>query len=156
MKIRQFSFLAVAAFSLAAFPAVSRGERSPTADASTSPADKTAVAPNITSVRWADIKDCSYDARASFFAGLKQLEARVDAQYTELTARRAAMTSTTDTKNWDFAMKEMGDARSFLKSVGDELGNATVETWNQQRDAVGQAWVRTQAAYDKVKSSTTN
>jgi len=84
---------------------------------------------------------------------LKQLESKVDAQLNELKTRRAAMTSATDTKAWDFAMKEMADSRSFLKSVGEELGKASVETWNQQKEAVGRAWERSQAAYDKVKSS---
>ena len=66
------------------------------------------------------------------------------------------MKTTTDTKGWDFAMKEMEDARSALHSIGTELSQATPETWNQEKDKVGQAWVRTQEAYDKVKSSTTS
>ena len=115
-----------------------------------------AAAPDVTSARWADIKDCSFDQRARFFAGLEQLESRVDRQIGELTARRAAMSSNIDTKNWDFAMKEMADARSYLRSVGDELRKASAETWNQQKDTVGNAWLRTQEAYDKVKSSTTS
>jgi len=94
--------------------------------------------------------------RAQFFAGFTRLEARVDDQIRRLTARRAAMTSTTDTREWDFAMKEMGDARTYLKSMGAELRTATPETWNQQKDKVGQAWVRTQDAYGNVKSSTTS
>jgi len=80
----------------------------------------------------------------------------VDGQVRELTARRAAMKSTANTKEWDFAMKEMNDARSYLRSVSDELRKASVETWNQQKETVGRAWVRTQAAYDAVKTSTTN
>jgi len=110
---------------------------------------------NVASVNWIDIKDCTYDLRASFFAGLKQLEGKVDNQVTALTAKRAAMTSDVNTKDWDFAMKEVGDARSFLKSVGAEMGKASADTWTQQKDAVGQAWLRTQTAYDKVLSSTT-
>jgi hypothetical protein len=106
-------------------------------------------------VQWNEFKDISYDMRAQCFAGLARLEARVDSQVTELTAKRAAMTSTTDTKDWDFAMKEMSDARAYLTSMGDELNKATPETWAQQKDKVGQAWVRTQEAYGKVKSSTT-
>jgi hypothetical protein len=94
--------------------------------------------------------------RAQFFAGLKRLEAIVDDQMSSLTARRAAMKSTANTKDWDFAMKEMGDARSYLKSMGEELSKASPETWAQEKDKVGQAWVRTQEAYDEVKSSTTS
>jgi len=122
-----------------------------------SPAQMAALASaDIASAKWSDIKDCTYDMRAQFFAGLKQLEARVDVQISELTAKRAAMKSTTDTKDWDFAMKEMNDSRTYLKSVGDELNKASTETWTQQKETVGQAWVRTQEAYDKVKSSTTS
>ena len=115
-----------------------------------------AAGSDVASARWADIKDCTYDMRAQFFAGFTRLEARVDDQIRRLTARRAAMTSTTDTREWDFAMKEMGDARTYLKSMGAELRTATPETWNQQKETVGRAWVRTQAAYDAVKTSTTN
>jgi len=156
MNTHYLSNLGAAVFSLAAFSTTGYAAGSAAGEASPPPAAGAAVGPTAASARWSDIKDCTYDTRALFFAGLKQLEARVDGQLGELTARRAAMTSTTDTKNWDFAMKEMGDARSSLKSVGDELRKATVETWTQQKDAVGLAWERTQAAYDKVKSSTTN
>ena len=116
----------------------------------------TPVNPAAASATWMDIKDYTYDTRAQFFAGLSQLEARVDGQISELTARRAAMTSTANTKDWDFTMTEMGNARSNLKSTGEDLSKATPETWDQQKDKVGQAWVRTQDAYGKVKSSTTN
>jgi len=109
----------------------------------------------VASTRWIDIKDYPYDSRAQFFAGLQKLEARVDAQIQELNAKRATMNSTVDTKNWDFAMKEMGDARAYLKSTAEETHNATPEIWNQQKDKVGQAWARTQEAYDNVKHSTT-
>ena len=66
------------------------------------------------------------------------------------------MTSAANTKDWDFAMKEMIDARLYLKSTGEVLAKAMPETWNQEKDKVGQAWVRTQEAYAKVKSSTTS
>jgi hypothetical protein len=53
-------------------------------------------------------------------------------------------------------MKEMADARSNLKSMGEEIRKATPEIWAQEKDKVGRAWVRTQEAYDKVKSSVTS
>lgn len=106
--------------------------------------------------RWADIKDHTFAQRESFFVGLRYLEARVDAQIAELAAKRAIMNGKTDTKDWDFAMKEMSDARTYLKSMGEELSKATPESWSQQKDKVGQAWVRTQTAYANVKASTTS
>jgi hypothetical protein len=112
--------------------------------------------PEATSAVWADIKDCTYDLRAQFFAGLDRMEARVDREIARLTDTRAAMKSTANTADWDFAMKEMVDARSNLKSMDEELHKATPETWAQEKDKVGRAWVRTQEAYDKVKSSMTS
>ena len=112
--------------------------------------------PDVASAKWSDIKDCTFDMRAQFFTGLDRLEARVDGQIVELTAQRAAMKSTGNNKDWDFAMKEMEDARTYLKSTGEDLSKATPEIWDQEKDKVGQAWVRTQEAYDKVKKSTTS
>jgi hypothetical protein len=164
------------AFGLTVFAATGCAEKDKTAVAPLPTAKEVAAAPSsvavinpnstaqmaamassdVASAKWIDIKDCSYDMRAQFFAGFKQLEARVDGQLSELTARRTVMNSNANTKDWDFAMKEMGNARSYLISVGAELTKASPETWNQQKETVGLAWVRTQAAYDKVKASTTN
>jgi hypothetical protein len=107
------------------------------------------------SAKWSEIKDCTYDMRALFFAGFKQLESTVDEQLNELKTKRAAMKSSIDTSEWDFAMKEMQDARAYLTSTGNELHKANPKTWDQQREKVGQAWIRSQEAYKKVKSSTT-
>lgn len=109
----------------------------------------------MAAAQWADIKDHAFDARAKFMTGLKALEAKADTQIAELKAKRATMQGSPSAKDWDFAMKEMADARAYLKSMGEELGKATAETWAQQKDKVGQAWVRVQDAYAKVKSSTT-
>jgi len=170
MKTKHINTLIAAAFCLAAFSTASCTEKDKATNAPISPANNTTTttvkeepatnaqmmaARDVASMKWIDIKDCTYDTRTSFFAGFKQLETRVDGQINELTAKRAAMKSDANTKDWDFAMKEMLDARSYLKSVGEELSKASAETWNQQKDTVGQAWVRTQNAYDKVKSSTT-
>jgi hypothetical protein len=175
MKTTRFIRHITAVLGLAAFSTACRSETPQTAGAPSPPAKDpatatatttvpgpaatvpvaTAPSPDIASARWSEIKDCTYDMRAQFFAGLNRLEARVDAEVAVLTAQRAAMKSTANTKAWDFAMKEMGDARSYLKSMGEELSKASPETWSQEKDKVGQAWVRTQAAFDNVKSSTT-
>jgi len=107
------------------------------------------------SARWTEIKDISYDARESFFTGFKRLEARLDRQISELAARRAAMKSIDNTKDWDFATKELGNARSYLKGTGEVLAKATADTWAQEKEKVGLAWVRAQAAVAKVRGSTT-
>ena len=117
------------------------------------------VAPSVPDeipTRWADLKDYTFDEREKFFAGLDRLNGKVDAQVLELKAKRAKMNSLVDTKEWDFAMKEMNESRSYLNAVSKELRTATPETWEQDKEKAGQAWERTQEAYDKVKSSTTS
>jgi hypothetical protein len=109
----------------------------------------------VADARWREIKDLSYDSRAAFFAGFKRLQARLDEQISELSARRAAMKGDADTKDWDFAMKEVGNARSYLTGTGEIVAKATSESWAQDRERVGQAWLRAQAACARVKASTT-
>lgn len=111
---------------------------------------------DVASVTWSDMETLTFENRARFMAGLKQMEAKVDAQIAELAAKRAAMTGTAATKDWDFAMKEMNDSRTYLKSVGEEAAKATAQTWDQQKAKVGQAATRAQAAYEKVKLATTS
>jgi hypothetical protein len=115
--------------------------------------EKTAAA-EAAPAKWSDIQDLGYEARPQFFAGLKRIEAAVDRQISELTAKRATMNR--DTTDWDFAMKEMNDARAYLEAMGVEAGSATAELWEQQKAKIGDAWRRTQTAYDKVKASTTD
>lgn len=109
----------------------------------------------IAPVQWADLQEISYELRARFFVGIAGLESKVAAQVRELVAQRAAMTGLNDTREWDFAMKEMESARSYLTSVGAAAGKAGRDIWDQEKAKVGRAWVSTQDAYGKVKSSTT-
>lgn len=104
---------------------------------------------------WTGIKDIAFDTRASFFTGCTRLEVRLDAQISELAARRAAMKSDANTKDWDFAMKELANARSYLTGTGKLAAKSTPESWAQDKERVGQAWVRAQNACAKVKASTT-
>jgi hypothetical protein len=172
MRTNRFSKFATVALGLAVSSTVGYAQQEQTAPASLPPAKdvptatvtttvpaaqaKIVASPEIAIPQWADINLCTYDERLRFFAGLDQLEARVDREIARLTARRAAMKSTANTQEWDFAMKEMGNAQSSLKSMGEELRKASPEIWNQEKDKVGQAWTRTQDAFDKVKSSTTS
>ncbi len=117
-------------------------------------ADSASPAPAV--ISWADIENDPYDQRAHFIAGYKQMEAMVDDQVATLKVKRATMTGTIDTQDWDFAMKEVENARDYLRSIGNELSQATPENWSDERAKAGRAWVRTQDAYDKVKLSTTS
>jgi hypothetical protein len=140
MKVKLLAYLVTAALCLAAFPAAAL-------------AIQVAPSPGLTASTWDAIDDCTYDTRAQFFAGLGQLETTVDRQIGELTARRAAMrpmAKAIDHTECDLAMKEMQNARSYLDATAKELSKATPETWNQEKDKVGQAWARTQDACEGV------
>jgi hypothetical protein len=69
---------------------------------------------------WADLKDDTYDMRAQFATGVGHLSARLDEQIRALRAKRAGMTK--DLADWDFAMKEVDDARSDLTSLEARRG----------------------------------
>lgn len=166
MKTNRFTRIITVILGLTAIATTGCAEKAKTADA-TLPSSKVVAAnaevvappatnPDSAVPQWINLKDITYDMRAQFFAGFNRMEAVVDDQIKALAAKRAAMTSTANTKDWDFAMQEMGNARSHLKSTGEVLSKATPETWNQEKDRVGQAWVRTQEAFAKVKSSTTS
>ncbi len=161
MKTKYLSPLLAATFALASVISAGCAEKEAQSAASVPPAKTevpVAAAPEVTNAapaNWSDIKDATFDQRDLFFGGLKRLEARVDEEINELTAKRATMKGTTGTKDWDFAMKEMINARSTLISTGEVLAKAGPETWAEQKERVGQAWVRTQDAFAQVKSSTT-
>jgi len=104
---------------------------------------------------WTDIKSDTYAERGHFARGAARLSARLDEQIAELKAKRAAMT--TDTKDWDFAMKEVEESRTALADRIDGLGAAnTPETWVDARDKVGEAWHRSQQAVDKMNATRTS
>jgi hypothetical protein len=126
------------------------------------PAPKPAVArvgvpfqPDLTSASWASIKDYTFDQRSDFVAGAGVLEASLASQVAELNTKRAALPSTVDTKEWDFAMKNLMDAQSYLKSTVDEAARSTPEYWNQEKDKVDQAWQKAEENFDTVRTATT-
>jgi hypothetical protein len=102
---------------------------------------------------WSNMKDLPFEQRSTFIAGLNRLEGIVDTEIGSLNARRASMT--TDTKDWDFAMKGLVDDQTYLKSMNDEVSKVESENWIQERERVEAAWQNTQDAYAKVLQSTT-
>ncbi len=152
MNIHRPSSLLAVVFSVAVFTAV-RGEAQTTPAAASDPV--VASAP-VADARWSDIEFTTFEQRAKFFTGLARLEAHLDNQIQALKAKRATMQGTTGTKDWDWAMKEMDNSHAYLIATGKELAQANSDTWNQMKDRVGHAWVRTQNAYQNVKASTTD
>jgi hypothetical protein len=104
---------------------------------------------------WSDIKGDTYDQRAHFAKGVDAMSARLDQQIGELKAKRAGLT--TDTKDWDFAMKEVDDSRALLTDRINNLAKATTpETWEDAKEKVGEAWHRSQLAVDRMNSTRTS
>ena len=116
----------------------------------------TATSSETTPFSWSDIKDCTAEMRGQFLAGLQRMEVRVNAQLSELTAKRATLKTAANTKNLDHALNELSNARFFLKTMGERLSRATPQTWEQQKAKVGLAWTKSQAAYAQAKTHTTS
>jgi hypothetical protein len=106
--------------------------------------------------QWTAIKDYTFDQRAQFLSGAGGLIAAFDGQVAELKAKRATLPSTVDTKDWDFAMSNLVDSQSYLRSMVTEAGQATPDTWEQEKEKVDQAWQKAQDAFEKVKTTTTS
>ena len=104
---------------------------------------------------WIDIKGDTYAQRAHFASGVERLSSFFDKQIALLKAKRAKMT--TDLKDWDFAMKEVDESRSFLTSRMTELAHAaSPEAWASAKEKIAEAWERSQAAVDKMNTTVTS
>ena len=104
---------------------------------------------------WTDIKGDTYIERAHFAKGVDKMSARLDEQLGELRAKRAGMT--TDTKDWDFALKEVEESRALLTDRMSNLPKATTpETWEDAKEKIGEAWHRSQLAVDKMNATRTS
>jgi hypothetical protein len=104
---------------------------------------------------WSDIKNDTYEQRAHFADGTRRLTSKLDLQIRELRAKRATLT--TDTKDWDFLMKDVDNSRALLGGRIDDLSKATTpETWADAKDKIGDAWHRSQVAVDKMNTARTS
>jgi len=115
------------------------------------------VAPQVAdgAATWASIKDDTYDQRSSFVAGANLMQSMLAAEVAGLDAKRAALPSTVDTKDWDFARKDVDVSQSYFKSMIAEAGGTTPEFWDQEKGKVDDAWQKAQDAVDKVRTATT-
>ena len=104
---------------------------------------------------WTEIKNDTYEQRAHFADGTGRMMAKLDREIRELHDKRAGMT--TDTKDWDFLMKDVDDSRALLVGRIEDISKTTTpETWADAKDKVGDAWHRAQQAVDKMNSARTS
>lgn len=104
---------------------------------------------------WQNIQYYSYEKRQEFTAVFARMVTKLDDDIRALNEKRAAMKN--DPRAWDFAMKELNNARADVQSKLTELSRAnTNETWTEARDRLGVAWDRAQSAIQSVRRSTTS
>jgi hypothetical protein len=104
---------------------------------------------------WSAIRTLPYEKRADFNAVFVRMVGKLDEEIRALNAKRENMTN--DTRDWDFAMKELNNARADVQSKHSELGRAnTAETWADAKEKLGIAWDRAQVAVRNVRNSTTS
>lgn len=103
---------------------------------------------------WTSIENDGYELKGHFLDGINHLSTFLDGQIAQLKAKRASMT--TDTKDWDMAMKEVLDSRSLLTGRIRDLSKAdTPEAWADAKEKAGQAWKRSQEAVDRMGQTVT-
>lgn len=104
---------------------------------------------------WQNIQYHTYEKRQEFNAVFSRMVAKLDEQIRGLNEKRTTMKN--DTRDWDFAMKELNNARSDVQSKVTDLSRVnTPDGWIEARDRLGVAWDRAQAAVQAVKNSTTS
>jgi hypothetical protein len=104
---------------------------------------------------WTTIQNLPYGKRAEFNAVFTRMVAKLDDEIRALNTKRETMTN--DTRDWDFAMKELNNARADVQSKQTELGRAnTAEAWADAKEKLGTAWDRAQVAVRNVRTSTTS
>jgi hypothetical protein len=117
--------------------------------------EMTAEALSATPDAWRNIQDLSYDKRQEFTAVFSRMVAKLDDDIRALNEKRATMKN--DPREWDFAMKELNNARADVQSKVTELSRVnTPDNWTVARDRLGVAWDRAQAAVQAVRRSTTS
>ncbi|MEO7415052.1 MAG: hypothetical protein ABIZ81_17055 [Opitutaceae bacterium] len=104
---------------------------------------------------WQNIQYHSYEKRQEFTAVFARMVAKLDGDIVALNEKRATMKN--DARDWDFAMKELNNARANVQSKVTDLSKAnTAEIWTDARDKLGVAWDRAQSAVEAVRKSTTS
>jgi hypothetical protein len=104
---------------------------------------------------WQNIQYYNYEKRQDFTAVFARMVAKLDEEIRALNEKRATMKN--DTREWDFAMKELNSARADIQSKLSDLSRVnTADGWPEARDKLGIAWERAQTAAKSVRNSTTS
>ena len=103
---------------------------------------------------WDSIKEYTYDKRDDFAASLDRMAAKHDGSIQAMNAKLKGLPDAA-AKERDSAVKEFNEARAELKSQLVDLNKCTADTWADAKEKAAKSWQRVQAAYEKVKASST-
>ena len=152
MKSKLHVSLLALGFAVALFPVVARAQLAP--DKPTVPADPNpSASPAREYNSWDDIKTLTYQHKAEFTVGLSRIQGKLDSQIAELKDKRTKMNI--ENHEWDFAMRNLDEARSYLKSTAIETDSATSETWNSQKEKLSRAFQSIEEDLANVRATTT-
>ncbi len=130
-----------------ALPTVSNPGPAGLAPNAVAPMAVAADRPGIASDGWAEIKDDTFAQRTHFSAGLQMMESDMDGRIASMNTKMGGGSMMSAT------MSEVAGARTNLQFTSDKMDRATADTWANDKNRVGQAWVRMQAACTKAQSS---
>jgi Skp family chaperone for outer membrane proteins len=123
-------------------PYVSTGTR-----ASTSAANASSVQP--ASPAWGELRSYSYERRGEFNSSLNAMNARVEAEVSELRANQSEANASASRRA---ALEEVQSAKSDFDEKSAALARASQDSWDQARDEAAAAWDRLQAAIARARS----
>jgi hypothetical protein len=121
-------------------------------DAKTAAKEMVADVKATASNSWDSIKEYTYEKRDDFAASLDRMAAKHDSAIQEMNAKLKGLPDAA-ARERDHAVKEFNEARVELKSQLANLNKSTAETWADAKEKAAKSWQRVQAAYEKVKSS---
>ena len=146
MKNLSSQFLLAAAVAALVFAGCSKQDR---ADASAKAKDVYQDSKAAVADAWGDVKSFTFDKRDDFSKSAKALQARMDAQVSELHANYSEAKASASRKA---AMDELKNADANYKEKLAALGNASADTWDSAKQNVIAAWDRLQASYAKARA----
>ena len=98
---------------------------------------------------WDNVKSFTFDKRDDFQANAKALNAKLDAQLSDLRANYSEAKASASRKA---AMAEMKDSEAAYRDKVAALGTATADTWDSAKQNVISSWDHLEASYDKARA----
>lgn len=98
---------------------------------------------------WDKVRGTTYDKRDDFIANSKAVNARMDAQISELRANYSDAKASASRRE---AMAELKSSETDYHEKLDALGSASADTWDSAKRNVIASWDKLQASYYKARA----